>query len=58
MYENFHRPEKLKEILFEINKEDEEFIPILDFIKIVNLKVIHMDSEKHRNKTYFEVLFN
>ena len=58
VYENYNRTAKLKEVLFDINKDDNEYINILELIKIFTLKVIQMDSEKHKNKTYYEVLFN
>jgi hypothetical protein len=58
VYENYNRTMKLKEILFEINKEDDEYINVIDILKIFTLKVINMDGEKNKTKTYYELLFN
>ena len=56
-HEDFHRDEKLKEILFDINKGDGELVNMNDLISILTLKCIDIDSEKHPGKTYYEVLF-
>lgn len=57
VYENFNRVEKLKEIIFDINKDEDEMMNIVDLLKIFTLKAIQMDGDKYRNKTYSEVLF-
>ncbi len=57
VYEDYERAKKLKEIIFEINKED-ELISLNDLLKIYTLKVLHMDSEKYKFKTYFDTLFH
>ena len=56
-HEDFHRDEKLKEILFDIHKGDGELVNMNDLISILTLKCIDIDSEKHPGKTYYEVLF-
>lgn len=58
VYENFNRTTKLKEILFEINKDDDKYINVIELLKIFNLKAIHMDGEKNKGRTYYELLFN
>ncbi len=57
MYEDFKRTEKLKEILFDINKDEDDLLNISDLLKILSLRVIHLDNDKNKNKTYYEVLF-
>jgi hypothetical protein len=57
VYEDFKRTEKLKEILFDINKDEDDLLNISDLLKILSLRVIHLDNDKNKNKTYYEVLF-
>ena len=58
VYENFKRPEKVKEIIFDVNKDQDDLLNISYLLKIFTLKVAQIDNEKNKNKTYFEVLFN
>ena len=57
MYEDYNRIEKLKDILFDINKDEDDYINFGDFIKTLNLRNIYLDNEKYAEKTYFDVLF-
>ena len=57
MYEDYNRIEKLKDILFDINKDEDDLINFVDFIKTLNLRNIYLDNEKYTEKTYFDVLF-
>ncbi len=57
VYEDYNRVLKLKEIMFNINKDDEEYINVNDLLKIFNLKVIQLENDKFKNKTYFDALF-
>ncbi len=57
MYEDFNRIEKLKDILFDINKDEDDMINFNDFIKTLNLRNIYLDNEKYPEKTYYDVLF-
>lgn len=57
MYEDFNRIEKLKDILFDINKDEDDLINFNDFIKTLNLRNIYLDNEKYSEKTYYDVLF-
>ena len=56
-HEDFHREVKLKEVLFDINKNNEEKININNFIDILNLHCLNLNSEKLKDKNYYEVLF-
>jgi hypothetical protein len=57
VYEDFNRIEKLKDILFDINKDEDDMINFNDFIKTLNLRNIYLDNEKYPEKTYYDVLF-
>lgn len=56
MHEKYNRVEKLKAILYDINKDDFDRINILELGKIFTLKALQLDG-KSKNKTYYEVLF-
>ena len=64
-HEDYHREVKLKEILFDINKDENEegTLDLEKFISIINLKCISNELEadkfleKCQGKTYYEVLF-
>ena len=67
-HEDYHRDIKLKEILFDINKninqsqgqeenEPESVIDLDEFITILNLECVSSEPEKYQGKTYYEALF-
>ena len=67
-HEDYHRDIKLKEILFDINKninqsqgqeenEGESVIDFDEFITILNLECITAEPEKYQGKTYYDALF-
>jgi hypothetical protein len=57
-HENFNRSERLKEIIFDLNKEEEEdLVDINEICKIFTLRSIQIDNEKYANKTYYQVIF-
>ena len=63
-HEDYHRELKLKEILFDINKntnqsqEDAECLMDMDeFINIINLDCISAEADKFQGKTYYDILF-
>ena len=56
-HEDFHRDEKLKEILFDINKGETGTVNMNDFINILNLSCLGIHTEKMIGKTYYDVLF-
>jgi hypothetical protein len=63
-HEDYHREVKLKEILFDINKntnqsqEDAECLMDMDeFINIINLECISVEADKFQGKTYYDILF-
>ena len=67
-HEDFHRDVKLKEILFDINKnqnvsqeqqekEGESYIDFDEFINILNLECITPEADKYQGKTYYDALF-
>ena len=63
-HEDYHRELKLKEILFDINKntnqsqEDSESLMDMDeFINIINLECISAEIDKFQGKTYYDILF-
>ena len=63
-HEDYHRELKLKEILFDINKntnqsqEDAECLMDMDeFINIIDLECISVEAEKYQGKSYYDVLF-
>ena len=63
-HEDYHRDLKLKEILFDINKntnqskEDSESLMDMDeFINIIDLECISAESDKFQGKTYYDILF-
>ena len=63
-HEDYHREMKLKEILFDINKntnqsqEDAESLMDMDeFINIINLECISAEADKFQGKTYYDILF-
>ena len=68
-HEDYHRDIKLKEILFEINKnqnvsqqsqeeaEGESVMDLDEFINILTLDCISSEAEKYQGKTYYEALF-
>ena len=56
-HEDFHRDEKLKEILFDINKGETGTVNMNDFINILNLSCLGIHAEKMIGKTYYDVLF-
>lgn len=56
-YEVFNRVEKLKEIIFYINKDDEDMIDINEILDIFSLKILNMIDKKNNGKTYYEILF-
>ena len=63
-HEDYHRDIKLKEILFDINKntnqsqEDAESLMDMDeFINIINLECISAEADKFQGKTYYDILF-
>jgi hypothetical protein len=58
VHENYHRPTKLKEIIFDLNQNEYEKINLSEVLKIFTLKALGLDTEKWKNKTYYEVLFN
>ena len=63
-HEDYHRDLKLKEILFDINKntnqskEDSESLMDMDeFINIIDLECISAETDKFQGKTYYDILF-
>jgi len=63
-HEDYHRELKLKEILFDINKntnqsqEDaESLMDMEEFINIIDLECISTEPEKFQGKTYYDILF-
>jgi hypothetical protein len=58
VHENYHRPIKLKEIIFELNQNEYEKVSLTEILKIFTLKALSLDCEKMKNKTYYDVLFN
>ncbi len=64
-HEDYHRELKLKEILYDINKQDDEegSLDLEKFINIINLKCVSNEIEadkfleKCQGKTYYDVLF-
>ena len=63
-HEDYHRELKLKEILFDINKntnqskEDSESLMDMDeFINIIDLECISAETDKFQGKTYYDILF-
>ena len=63
-HEDYHRELKLKEILFDINKntnqsqEDKEsLMDMEEFINIINLECISGEADKFQGKTYYDILF-
>jgi hypothetical protein len=56
-HEDFHREVKLKEVLFDINKNNDEKVNINNFINILNLHCLNLNSDKLKDKNYYEVLF-
>ena len=67
-HEDYHRDIKLKEILFDINKnqsqaqeqeenETETVIDLDEFISILNLECLSSEPDKYQGKTYYEALF-
>ena len=63
-HEDYHREVKLKEILFDINKntnqsqEDAEcLMDMEEFINIINLECISVEADKFQGKSYYDILF-
>ena len=63
-HEDYHRDIKLKEILFDINKnqgqesnEGEAVVDLEEFISILTLECLNSEPEKFQGKTYYEALF-
>ena len=67
-HEDYHRDIKLKEILFDINKnqnvaqsqeenEAEAVVDLEEFITILNLECLGSETDKYQGKTYYEALF-
>ena len=67
-HEDYHRDVKLKEILFDINKnqnpaegqeenEGEAVVDLEDFITILTLECVTTETDKYQGKTYYESLF-
>jgi len=67
-HEDYHRDVKLKEILFDINKnqnvaqtqeenEAEAVVDLEEFITILNLDCLGSETDKYQGKTYYEALF-
>ena len=63
-HEDYHRELKLKEILFDINKntnqsqEDAEcLMDMEEFINIINLECISAEADKFQGKSYYDILF-
>ena len=67
-HEDYHRDIKLKEILFDINKnqnvaqsqeenEAEAVVDLEEFITILNLDCLGSETDKYQGKTYYEALF-
>ena len=56
-YEPYDRVEKLKEIIFEINKDEDEMLDLFELCNLFTLKKLNMYDSKNEGKTYYEVLF-
>ena len=56
-YEIYNRVEKLKEIIFHINKDDDDQINLNELCSLLTLKTLNLYDKKNEGKTYFEVLF-
>ena len=62
-HEDYHREIKLKEIIFNINKNNQEkegedaLLDLTQFISIINLECLSIDADKYKEKNYYEVLF-
>ncbi|MCQ2816970.1 MAG: hypothetical protein MJ252_06870 [archaeon] len=56
-HEDYHRDQKLKEILFQLLSDDNEMLDIPYFLSIVSLECLGMNLNKFRGKTYYEALF-
>jgi hypothetical protein len=62
-HEDYHREIKLKEIIFNINKNNQEkegedaLMDLTQFISIINLECLSIDADKYKEKNYYEVLF-
>ena len=63
-HEDYHRELKLKEILFDINKNtnqsqesEESLLDMEEFINIIDLECITSEVEKFQGKSYYDILF-
>ena len=63
-HEDYHRELKLKEILFDINKntnqskeDSESLMDMEEFINIIDLDCISGETDKFQGKTYYDILF-
>lgn len=56
-YEVYDRVEKLKEIIFEINKDDDEMLDVFELCNLFTLRKLNMFDTKNEGITYYEVLF-
>ena len=56
-YKEYNRVMRLKEIIFNINKDDNDMIDINDICDVFTLRIIGLNDNKYDDKTYFDVLF-
>lgn len=56
-YEVFDRVERIKEIIFEINKDEDDMIDIFELCNLFTLKKLNLFDSKNEGRSYYDVLF-